>query len=195
MSDRAAGIAAVLEFWFTAPDDPVWGTMRREWWDKDPAFDQACRDVGLDLHARALRGELEDWKGDAVGALAYVVLCDQLPRNMFRGTPQMYASDDLALTAAKLIDRQGWRAGYTAVQRLFAHLPFEHAETVPEQLLHVAFVREEYDGSGKEDCLDAALRHHEIVARFGRFPHRNDILGRATTPEEAAFLLEPKSSF
>jgi uncharacterized protein (DUF924 family) len=195
MSRNATGIAAVLDFWFTTPADPAWGTMRREWWDKDPAFDQACRDVGMALHARALKGELEDWKDEPVGALAFVVLCDQLPRNMFRGTPQMYASDHAALAAAKLIDRQGWRTGYPPVQALFSHMPYEHAETVPEQLLHIAFVREEYDGPGKQDCLDAALRHHEIVERFGRFPHRNDILGRATTAEEAAFLLEPNSSF
>lgn len=195
MSSHDADIATILTFWFTTPDDPAWMTMREAWWEKDPAFDQACRDTAMALHGRAMRGELEGWKEHPDGALAFVVLCDQLPRNMFRGTPQMYASDDLALAGAKLIDRLGWRAGLTPVQRLFAHMPYEHAENVPDQEEHVAFVRDEYDGPGKEDCMRAAERHLEIVARFGRFPHRNDILGRETTPEEAAFLKEPYSSF
>jgi uncharacterized protein (DUF924 family) len=195
MSSDQADIAAVLDFWFTTPADPDWGTMRKAWWEKDAAFDQACRDVGMALHARALRGELDVWKEEPLGALAFVVLCDQLPRNMFRGTPQMYGSDPLALAGAKLIDARGWRKGFTPVQRLFSHMPYEHAESVPEQEEHVAFVRDEYDGPEKDDCLQSAERHLEIVARFGRFPHRNDILGRETTTEEAAFLKEPNSSF
>jgi len=195
MSDHADTIASVLAFWFTTPGNPEWGVMRRAWWDKDADFDQACRDVGIALHARALRGELEDWTQTPDGALAFVVLCDQLPRNMFRGTPAMYGSDDLALRVARLIESNGWRAGYTPVQRLFSHMPFEHAEWVADQELHVAFVRDEYDGPDKDDCLASAVRHHEIVARFGRFPHRNAILGRDTTAEEDSFLKEPNSSF
>ena len=195
MSGHDADIATILAFWFTTPDDPQWQTMRAAWWDKDAAFDRSCREAGMDLHARALRGDLEPWKEHPDGALAYVVLCDQLPRNMFRGTPQMYASDHLALAGAKLIDRQGWRRGMTPVQRLFSHMPYEHAENVPDQEAHVAFVRDEYDGPEKDDCLQSAERHLEIVSRFGRFPHRNAILGRQTTPEEAAFLKEPNSSF
>lgn len=195
MSTHQADIATVLDFWFATPADPAWGTMRSAWWEKDAAFDQSCRDAGLALHARALRGELDVWKEEPLGALAFVVLCDQLPRNMFRGTPQMYGSDPLALAGAKLIDARGWRSGYTAVQKLFSHMPYEHAENVPDQEQHVAFVRDEYHGPEKEDCLQSAERHLEIVARFGRFPHRNEILGRQTTPEEAAFLKEPNSSF
>ena len=195
MNRRQADIDAVLDFWFTKPGDREWATMRDAWWDKDPAFDEACRQVGMDLHACALRGELEDWSAEPLPALALVVLCDQLPRNMFRGTPAMYSSDDLALRVARRIDASGWRTGYTPVQQLFSHMPFEHAERLEEQERHVAFVRDEYAGPSKEDCLKAAERHHEIVARFGRFPHRNAILGRTTTPEEAAFLKEPNSSF
>lgn len=195
MSADDPDINAILAFWFTMPGDPAWTSMRDAWWKKDPAFDQACRDVGMTLHGRAMRGELEGWKEHPQGALAYVVLCDQLPRNMFRGTPQMYASDDMALAGSKLIDRQGWRSELTPVQRLFSHMPFEHAENVPDQEDHVAFVRDEYDGPEKADCLQSAERHLEIISRFGRFPHRNAILGRETTAEEAAFLKEPNSSF
>jgi len=114
---------------------------------------------------------------------------------MFRGTPRMYASDDRANRLARLIDARGWKSHYTEVQRLFSDLPYEHAERVADQELHVAWVREHYRGPEREACLRAAVRHHEIVDRFGRFPHRNEILGRVTTPEEATFLTEPESSY
>jgi uncharacterized protein (DUF924 family) len=190
-----ADISTILEFWFANPADPAWETMRSQWWDKDPAFDQACRDTARDLHARGARGDFDHWAESPEGALALVVLFDQLPRNMFRGTPMMYVTDHRANQVARMIDARGWKRHYTPVQQLFPDMPFEHAERVADQEHHVAFVRDHYHGPQREDCLRSADRHLEIVARFGRFPHRNTILGRATTAEEAAFLLEPNSSY
>jgi uncharacterized protein (DUF924 family) len=188
-------IHTVLEFWFGKPGETDWGAMRESWFTKSDAFDQACRDACLSLHERAAAGELEDWADTAEGALALVILLDQMPRNMFRSTPRMYATDPKAQALAEMIDQRGHKRAYTDVQALFADLPFEHAENLEDQERHVSFVENHYHGPQREECLIAARRHHEIIDRFGRFPHRNDILGRATTPEEAEFLKEPMSSF
>lgn len=188
-------IASILRFWFHEPGHPEWQRMREAWWTKDATFDESCRATGRDLHVRAMRGEFDHWSESPMGALALVVLCDQFPRNMFRGTPMMYATDHRANRVARLIDARGYKAHYTPVQQLFAGLPYEHAERVRDQEIHVAWARDAYDGPQKKECLESAKRHLEIVARFGRFPHRNAILGRATTAEEAAFLKEPNSSF
>jgi len=188
-------IKTVLEFWFGQHGDAEWATMREVWFTKSDDFDQQCRDACLSLHERAAVGKLEEWAETSDGALALIILLDQMPRNMFRGTPRMYASDPKARALAELIDARGFKRDYTDVQSLFSDLPFEHAENLDDQVRHVAFVENHYNGPQRESCLTAALRHHEIVERFGRFPHRNDILGRETTPEEADFLKEPMSSF
>ena len=188
-------IDRVLDFWFGREGDADWGAMREDWFAKSERFDRRCREVGLAPYERAVRGEFDRRDGDARGALALVILLDQLPRNMFRGAPRMYATDVKARAVAETIDRRGFKAGYTDVQKLFADLPFEHSENVADQERHVRFVEERYRGPQRDKCLEAARRHHEIVARFGRFPHRNDILGRTTTGEEREFLKEPMSSF
>ena len=188
-------IDRLLAFWFGRKGDPDWGESREGWWKKDPNFDRACRDGFLNLHERALRGDLDDWLGSNEGSLALVILLDQLPRNMFRGSPRMYASDMKAREVANHIDAEGFDAAMTDVQKLFAHLPFEHHEDLASQLRHVAFVQTSYHGPRRDQCLKAAERHLEIIERFGRFPHRNEILGRVSTPEEIAFLEEPNSSF
>lgn len=189
------GIDTVLTFWFGRPGDDDWGAMRKAWFSKDDAFDRRCRQVGLEPYRRAAAGGLDGWTGTAAGALALVVLLDQLPRNMFRGTPAMYATDARAREIARLIDERGYKSAYSEVQALFADLPFEHSEDVADQHRHTAFVEERYRGPEREQCLTAAKRHLEIVERFGRFPHRNAILGRETTAEEQEFLKEPMSSF
>ncbi|MBT6204251.1 MAG: DUF924 domain-containing protein [Rhodospirillaceae bacterium] len=185
----------MLHFWFGHPDDADWGSMREDWFTKSDGYDQRCRDVCLSLHERAADGEFGHWADQAGGALALIILLDQLPRNMFRGTPRMYASDPTARAMAELIDARGFKAGYTDVQKLFAYLPFEHAENLDDQIRHVAFVEQHCHGPQRDQCLVASHRHHEIIERFGRFPHRNDILGRDTTDEEHTFLKEPMSSF
>lgn len=188
-------IDRALAFWFGREGDPDWGQSREDWWKKDPAFDQACRDGFLDLHERAHLGELDDWMASMEGSLALIILLDQLPRNMFRGTPRMYVSDDKARDIANHILAEGHDAAMTDVQKLFAHLPFEHHEDLDSQRRHVAYIAANYFGPRRENAQEAAERHHEIIERFGRFPHRNDILGRTSTPEEIAFLKEPNSSF
>lgn len=188
-------IKTVLEFWFGQPGDAEWATMREAWFTKSDDFDQECHDVCLSLHERAAGGKLEEWAEASDGALALIILLDQMPRNMFRGTPRMYATDPKARALAEMIDARDFKRDYTDVQSLFSDLPFEHAENLDDQVRHVAYVEKDYHGPQRETCLKAALRHHEIVERFGRFPHRNDILGRETTPEEADFLKEPMSSF
>ena len=188
-------IDTVLTFWFGRPDDPDWGSMREDWFTKSDRFDQACRDTCLSLHERAAAVEFEHWADTPDGAVALVILLDQLPRNMFRGTPRMYATDPKARALAELIDARGFKQHYSHVQSLFADLPFEHTENLPDQVRHVRFVEEHYHGPERDNCLVASHRHHEIIERFGRFPHRNDILGRETSAEEREFLKEPMSSF
>jgi len=188
-------INTVLSFWFGHPDDPDWGSMREDWFNKSDEYDQRCRDVCLSFHERATGDEFGHWAERADGALALIILLDQLPRNMFRGTPRMYASDPKARAVAELIDARGFKPDHSDVQKLFANLPFEHAEDLDDQIRHVAFVEQHYHGPERDQCLVASRRHHEIIERFGRFPHRNAILGRDTTGEEKEFLKEPMSSF
>lgn len=185
----------VLAFWFGREGDPDWGQSREAWWNKEPAFDQACRDGFVALYEQAAKGELDHWRDSMEGSLALVILLDQLPRNMFRGTPRMYAADDKARDVAGHIVERGFDAAMTDIQKLFAHLPFEHHEALASQRRHVAYVRANYHGPRRENALEAADRHLEIIERFGRFPHRNEILGRGSTLEEIAFLEEPNSSF
>ena len=185
----------VLAFWFGENGDPDWGAMREAWFEKSDDFDRACRDGFLDLHEQAAADKLDDWMASADGALALLILLDQLPRNMFRGSARMYATDDKALAVAEHIVSNGLDAGMTDVQKLFAHLPFEHAEDLDHQKRHVAYIDANYHGPKRKECQEAAARHLEIIDRFGRFPHRNEILGRVSTDEEIEFLKEPNSSF
>ena len=192
MSDA---VRQVLAFWFGEEGDPDWGAMCEAWFEKSDDFDQACRDGFLDLYEQAAAGKLDDWMASADGCLALLILLDQLPRNMFRGSARMYATDDKALAIAEHVAAKGLDASMTDVQKLFAHLPFEHAEDLDHQNRHVAYIDANYHGPRREECQKAAARHQEIIARFGRFPHRNDILDRVSTDEEIEFLKEPNSSF
>jgi len=174
----------VLAFWF---DDAT----RPGWFVRSEAFDARVRDELGPLHARAARGELDAWSADPRGALALVILLDQAPRNLHRGSPDSFASDAAALRHARAVVDAGHDRGLSEVERVFLYLPFEHSESLADQ----------------DRCLDLmsdlptpmwrdfADRHRRIVARFGRFPHRNAILGRESTPEEVEFLKQPGSSF
>lgn len=185
----------VLAFWFGEEGDPDWGDMRKQWFEKNDAFDQACRDDFMELYEQAARGDLDSWMASADGSLALLILLDQLSRNMFRGDARMYVADDKALAIAQHVAEHGFHKSMTDVQKLFAHLPFEHAEVLEHQHLHCAYIQDHYHGPQRDECLKAAARHREIIERFGRFPHRNEILGRVSTDEEVAFLKEPDSSF
>ena len=187
---------AVLDFWFGAPDSPTFGSDRVEWFRKDPAFDEAIRTRFGALIERGLRGELEAWSDTLAGALAQVIVLDQFTRNAYRDTPRAFAGDARALAAARAIVGARQDEALAPFQRAFAYLPFEHAEGIEMQNEAVRlFTRLVAIAPDQASGLDYAQRHRAIIERFGRFPHRNRIHGRQSTPEEAAFLLTPGSGF
>jgi uncharacterized protein (DUF924 family) len=187
-------IRALLDFWFGAgtgeADQP-----RDIWWESSPEFDAALRSRFLALHGRAERGELGSWLAEPEGALALVILLDQLSRNLYRGTPRAYASDVLARTAAEHALAAGFDARLPAVRRRFLYMPLMHSEQLADQQRCVALFATVTEPSDAEQALASAQRHAAIIARFGRFPHRNEVLGRETSSAEEAFLREPNSSF
>jgi len=187
---------AVLDFWFGARDSLEHGAQRPEWFRKDPAFDGLIAARFGALVESAIAGGLDGWAEDAESALARVVLLDQLTRNVYRDTPRAFAGDTRALAAARSMVAAQQDTALLPVQRLFVYMPFEHAEDMRAQDDAVRlFTRLEADAPSLTGLLDYALRHREIIARFGRFPHRNKVLGRESTPEELAFLEQPGSGF
>jgi uncharacterized protein (DUF924 family) len=187
--------ADVLDFWFGAPYSPERGRPRKTWFKKSPAFDEQVRSRFLGTWELATRGGLARWEASPLAALAFVIVLDQFPRNMFRGTVRSFAADPLALAAAKGMVTSGFDHLLRPVERLFVYLPFEHAEDAVAQgrsLELFEALRAEPLG---QDNTEYARRHFDIIARFGRFPHRNAILGRESTPEELKFLRQPDSSF
>jgi uncharacterized protein (DUF924 family) len=173
------------------PDDVVafWrdaGPSR--WFRKDEAFDCAFRERFIAAHEAASRGDLDGWLATAQGALALCILLDQFPRNAFRGTPRMFATDAKAREAARSAVAAGFDAQVDGPLRQFFYLPFEHSEHLEDQDLCVGLASRIADESLRKDSLRWARLHRDIIARFGRFPHRNPVLGRATTAEEQAFL-------
>ena len=153
------------------------------WFAKDPEFDRRFRDRFLSLHESAVQGKLASWLATPVGALALCILLDQFPRNAFRGTPRMYASDELARKVADAAVRAGHDRAVELELAVFFYLPFGHSENLSDQVRSVELA----ERLG-EPSLSHARGHHDIVKRFGRFPHRNPILGRTMGPEEQLFL-------
>ena len=186
----APGFSEVLDFWFGAPDSPERGRPRKAWFRKSEIFDAEIRRRFLATWERAARGELERWQETPLASLALVVVLDQFPRNMFRGTARAFSSDPPALAAARSMIERGFDRLLAPVERQFAYLPFEHAEDLAAQR-HALALFQALD----RDLLDYARRHYEIIARFGRFPHRNAVLGRESTAEETEFLGQPGSAF
>lgn len=176
--------AEVLRFWFQGVrNDP-------RWFRKDAAFDREIRDRFLSLYAQAESGALSAWRDAPAECLALVIVLDQFPRNMFRGEARAFATDALAREAAGAIVSRGWDREMAKSERLFAYLPFEHSERLADQDLACDLMKD-FDA----EQLGYALRHREIIRRFGRFPHRNEALQRASTPEETEFLKQPGSGF
>jgi prolyl oligopeptidase len=192
----AAEAAAVLDAWFGAPGTPEHGTQRKHWFQKSEATDRAIAERFGPLIERALRGELAGWAATPLGALAEIVLLDQFTRNALRDTPRAVAGDARALRAAtSLIGNRG-DAMLSPVQRSFVYMPFEHAESLAMQDESVRlFTRLVAQAPELQRSLDYAERHRAVIVRFGRFPHRNRMLGRQSTAEERAFLREPGSGF
>ena len=181
--------ADILAFWFEE-------TEREAWFKTDPAFDRVIRDRFLAGHERALAGALADWEDDQQSCLALVILLDQFPRNMFRDSPRAFAGDPQACAVARRALAAGHDRRLPAERRSFLYLPFMHCEELAAQdecLRLFAAMAEEL--TERERTMDAVRRHRDIIARFGRYPHRNAVLGRPSTPEEEVFLREPKSSF
>lgn len=181
----------ILDFWFGAPDSDVYGTTREIWFKADTGFDADVRRRFAGALDRAAAGAHDGMGATSEGTLALIVLLDQFPRNIHRGTPQAFAFDAKALDTAQRALDAGHDAALPAFQRGFLYLPFEHSEDRADQERSVALFR----ALGDANMLDFAVRHRDIVARFGRFPHRNAILGRESTPEEVEFLDQPGSSF
>lgn len=186
----------VLDFWFLPPDNPGYGQSRAEWFRKDEAFDARIAERFGALIDDALAGGLRAWEATPYGALARLIVLDQLTRNVHRGTPRAFAGDAQALALAQSLTEQGLDQQLPPMLRAFAYLPFEHAEDLAMQARAVElFQLLSQAQPGFESMLDYAQRHQEVIARFGRFPHRNAILGRPSTPQEVAFLRQPGSSF
>jgi uncharacterized protein (DUF924 family) len=189
----------LLDFWFAPPGSPEHGRPRACWFRKSAAFDAVIRARFLATHEAALAGALDAWRGRPLSALALIVALDQFPRNLFRDDPRAYSADARALEIARDTVAQGFDRVLLPVQRCFVYLPFEHAEDLAwqrESLRRFASLAEEsgWDSAGASTFTYAML-HYAVIARFGRFPHRNAVLGRSSTEAEAAFLGRPGSSF
>jgi uncharacterized protein (DUF924 family) len=187
--------AELIDFWFGPPNSDERFKSRAIWFKRDDAFDAELRRRFLPLHQRAAAGDYADWARQAEPCLALILALDQLPRNLFRDTAQAFATDAMARETADNAIRRGIDRSLPAVWRSFVYLPFEHSESLADQersvALYAAMAKDPAFASG----LDYAQRHHAIIARFGRFPHRNHALGRTSTAEEETFLKEPGSSF
>lgn len=190
------GHAEVLEFWFGAPETADTEPVKRRWFMKDEAFDQEIATRFGGLIEQALQGGLQDWCWQPGPALARILLLDQFTRNAFRHTARAFAGDTLALAAARQMVAQGQDQALAPLMRVFVYMPFQHGETLEaqEESLRL-FRRLAQEAPGLDGHLDYAERHHAIVKRFGRFPHRNAALGRPSTAEELLFLQEPGSGF
>ena len=190
-----SGFSEVLAFWFGEPDSPGFGGEHARWFAKDEAFDAAIRERFGSTIGAALAGRLQAWLDAPHCALAFVIVLDQFTRNAFRGTPSAFSGDARALAAARLIVERGWDAALLPVQRWFCYLPFEHSEAIADQHESLRLFGALRGDPVAGRAYEWALRHHEVIARFGRFPHRNEILGRASSAQEIEFLKQPGSRF
>ncbi|MBW1830237.1 MAG: DUF924 domain-containing protein [Deltaproteobacteria bacterium] len=196
-------IEDILDFWFGEVNELGCSSPehRRRWWTKADAFDEAVGSHFLGDYEHIVAGDRDAWRNTPRGTLATIIVLDQFSRNMFRGTPSMFAADELA----REVCHEGLDAGFDADlsfdERLFFYLPLAHSEEMTDHRRSIELLNGLVDGAAEtlaadaRNYLDFAERHKAIVERFGRYPHRNATLGRASTPEEIAFLEEPGSSF
>jgi len=193
----------VLAYWFghEAGNSATAEAQKKLWWSKDAVIDAEIREHFGKLVATAAGGAHREWARDPRGRLALILLFDQFPRNIYRDTPQAFAHDSLALRLALDGIDSGADRGLRAIERVFFYLPLEHAESADIQARSVEMFGDLLAGAAEADrktfagYFDFAVRHRDIVQRFGRFPHRNHILGRASTAVEIAFLQQPGSGF
>ena len=181
---KTASSQDVLAFWFEE-------SKPEQWYRKDPAFDDAIRDRFETTIVAALAGRLDKWAEDAAGCLALILLLDQFTRNIYRDTPRAFSGDEMALALSlRCLDR-GFIAHETQTWRQFMLMPMMHCEELEIQDRSIPLFEEHTNPMTHE----YAIRHRDIIARFGRFPHRNAILGRPSSDEELEFLTQPGSSF
>jgi len=173
----------VIDFWFKEIDS-------KKWWVKDDAFDQQLREKFGEVHSAAVKCELFHWRENAPGRLAEVIVLDQFSRNMFRGSPLSFTADPLALALAQEAIRIGADKELSEDQRSFLYMPFMHSESAAIHNVAVQLFSQP-DGN----TMEYELKHKAIIDRFGRYPHRNEVLGRESTEEELEFLKQPNSSF
>jgi uncharacterized protein (DUF924 family) len=193
----------IVSFWFGAEADDAAVAQNKAalWWAKSADTDEEIQARFADLVEKAAGGELKEWEASPRGRLALILLTDQFPRCIYRDSPKAFAHDHHALRWSLEGIDDGFERALRPIERVFFYLPLEHSERLENQDRSVDLFRQLLDGalpSQKkvfEEFLDFAVRHREIILRFGRFPHRNRVLGRASTPAELAFLSEPGSSF
>ena len=174
----------VLDFWFNE-------LSTKDWFVKSEAIDRRITERFAELHLAQSRSVPDAWRASPEARLARIIVLDQFPRNMYRGSPLSFATDGLALKAAKAAIAVGADAAVSADRRIFFYMPFEHAEDLAEQNRAVALC----EALGNANYLDYARQHQAIIEPYGRFPHRNPILGRPSTPEEEAYLAKPGAGF
>jgi uncharacterized protein (DUF924 family) len=177
-------IRDILDFWFLPAGDPEHGKPRDIWWRSTPEFDQEIRERFGALIQRAVAGELKHWAETAEGALALIILCDQFTRNIYRKSVDAYCGDATALATARTAVAHGFHLTVPRDMRTFYFTPFHHSEHLADQELSCALFETVADANNR----NYARSHRDIVARFGRFPHRNEVLGRESTAEELEYL-------
>ena len=185
----------ILNFWFGEPENADYGKPRKVWFTKDTKFDEEVRSRFSTDYENAAAGNLDSWKASPENCLALIILLDQFPRNMFRGEGRSFATDDKALSVARHAVELGFDKQMIPVKRWFIYLPYEHSENLEHQRQCVALFQQLTDDPDSLSPIDYAIRHYRVIEKFGRFPHRNQILGRENTPEETEFLQQPGSSF
>lgn len=178
----------IYDYWFGAPDSDGHGDVREFWFASTPEIDREIERRFIDKYHQAAAGSFEDWKSDARGWVALIVLLDQVPRNVFRGSGQSFAADPVALSAARALVESPLHDELITVEKLFAYLPFEHSENIGDQEKCVALYEAIDEHESKAEWIEFAVLHKDIVAEFNRFPHRNEMLGRESTPAEKAWL-------
>ena len=185
-------VEAILAFWF----GPVPGENRKEWFQKNSEFDAQIQRLFIEDYELAATGQFRDWLITARSCLAIIVLMDQFPRNMFRGNSRSFETDPYALSAAQHAVENGFDQEVNPIERFFIYLPFEHSENLDHQHRSVQLFEVLVDEAPHlQHCLDYAIRHRDVIQRFGRYPHRNQILDRPSTEAEVEFLKQPGSRF
>ena len=200
MSSPSNRSDAILDFWFGQPTAADYGHYRKAWFVKDPDFDQSIRQHFLADYEKAAAGALDHWQKDPHSSVALLLLLDQFPRNLFRGQPRSFETDPQAKAVATQLVDTGQDQQLIPAHRFFIYVPFEHSEDIADQNRCVALMQNLVDtvpdlDNGLKGGLNYAIRHRDVIQQFGRFPHRNEILGRESTPEELKFLQQPGSRF